>query len=490
MTEYQIPGPYYFRLHHVRPRFKGQVEDVLIYMATEIANIGFKTKSDFDESLDLAIRLFPGNANLSPKTIANWRTEISSLFGFVARSGDTLGPTKLAERLAATGDLVSFFRTYLAKFQYPGGHVKPQYVAECIEHDIKFKPASFIIRVLLAGQALSSDGKFWIEKREATALIWNDLRVTQGSKTPQEVAAELIQHRGNSTNFSNHGDVTRYAGDILDYMVLANVLYFHPSGRYHLSLGVQDGANLILSAPDFFSGYDPLYKMMDLSVHLMKSQEAAWFDYAGNQIDGLVLDTDPLELLEVFVGEVETNSIPNERQSDSANAHPPANVAIELLDFLRAKLGSGQAVTNKETGNLGEFLVLRHEHNRLKSIGADDQAKRVRKIPDYLGVGYDIKSYKDSTEAQKLIEVKTSISHGALRANQFHLTKNEWKAAEASGESYYVYRVLISTNSISCFVIHDPVDKFRAQTLSISINNGVDMVYKKEAGEWESLLIP
>ena len=36
MSKYEIPEKYYFRIYHCRPRFKGNVENVLIYMATEI----------------------------------------------------------------------------------------------------------------------------------------------------------------------------------------------------------------------------------------------------------------------------------------------------------------------------------------------------------------------------------------------------------------------------------------------------------------------
>ena len=42
MNEYRIPSEYYFRIHHVRPRFKGDIENVLIYMAEELTAIGEK----------------------------------------------------------------------------------------------------------------------------------------------------------------------------------------------------------------------------------------------------------------------------------------------------------------------------------------------------------------------------------------------------------------------------------------------------------------
>lgn len=47
MAEYKIPDEYYFRIHHVRPRFKGDIENVLIYMAEEINRIGECETAEF-----------------------------------------------------------------------------------------------------------------------------------------------------------------------------------------------------------------------------------------------------------------------------------------------------------------------------------------------------------------------------------------------------------------------------------------------------------
>jgi len=79
---YQIPQEYFFRIHHVRPRFKNNVENVLIFLAEEIQNLKQSKCSEFKSNLNSSIRRFPGNFNLTDKTINNWRTEISSLFGF------------------------------------------------------------------------------------------------------------------------------------------------------------------------------------------------------------------------------------------------------------------------------------------------------------------------------------------------------------------------------------------------------------------------
>ena len=48
---------YCIRIHHVRPRFKSDIENVLIYMATEISKLEPQPDSNFAESLNAAIRI-------------------------------------------------------------------------------------------------------------------------------------------------------------------------------------------------------------------------------------------------------------------------------------------------------------------------------------------------------------------------------------------------------------------------------------------------
>src|SRR3989339_1181869 len=114
---YNVPNEYYYRLHHVRPRFKNDVESVLLYMATEISRLEPENKDDFNNKLNQVIKLYPGNASKTLKTINNWRTEISSLFGLLEYDGDIVKPSKMAVLLAENQDLIEFFRYFLFYFQ-------------------------------------------------------------------------------------------------------------------------------------------------------------------------------------------------------------------------------------------------------------------------------------------------------------------------------------------------------------------------------------
>jgi DNA-binding ferritin-like protein len=64
---YRIPDEHFFRIHHVRPRFKNNVENVLIHVAEEIQRIGSTNCSSFRDSLNRSIKRFPGNIGFKRK---------------------------------------------------------------------------------------------------------------------------------------------------------------------------------------------------------------------------------------------------------------------------------------------------------------------------------------------------------------------------------------------------------------------------------------
>ena len=68
---YQIPPQYFYRLHHVRPRFKNDVEEVLLYVANAITELDKMPKQAFDSELNNIFRTYAktteGERNCSRK---------------------------------------------------------------------------------------------------------------------------------------------------------------------------------------------------------------------------------------------------------------------------------------------------------------------------------------------------------------------------------------------------------------------------------------
>ena len=235
---YRVPDEFWYRIHFVRPRFKSNIENVLLYMAKECCRIPDCSCEEYNRRYFNAIRTFPGNVDMSTKTLNNWRTEIPALFGFY-QEDKQLNITRtstMAKFLHEQQDLPQFMRFFLYSFQFPGGHLKPQDLKDVIYHDIRFKPAKSIIQVLMEGnKILTSKGdvrEMSISAEEATYCICNDVRFTSGTFTPYQVAETILKNRENKLKYYNpkdsqslsltgthrsKGDMTRYAGDILDY---------------------------------------------------------------------------------------------------------------------------------------------------------------------------------------------------------------------------------------------------------------------------------
>ena len=234
MAEYQIPEQYYFRLHHIRPRFKGDIENVLIYVAEEITRVGEKTTNEFVEAVNAALFRYPGNAHRKLKTINNWRTEISALFGFIEHTDTTDKPGRRAVELAENQDLVECFKVFLYNFQYPGAHIKPKEVLEQIRQGVHFKPAQYILKLLRYANR-EGGNSIGITKPEVCHCIFNDLRVTRDQESVEQAWDRIAYNRRQRVVYDETGDVIRYAGDIIDYMEIANLLKTYDSRTYYLN---------------------------------------------------------------------------------------------------------------------------------------------------------------------------------------------------------------------------------------------------------------
>lgn len=469
---YQIPEDYFFRLHHIRPRFKSNVEEVLLYVANSISGLDRQPEREFNQKLNEVLRNFGKNQTAELKTINNWRTEIAALFAFIQETDiGELYSSKMAKRLAENQYLDEFFNYFLYSFQYPAGHNKSHAIIEQINKGIRFQPCKFILQIFQAAKELSNK-PFSMTAEELTQCAYFDLRVTaQHSKTAYDVAKQIINNRENQIeynhkyeqlktregNYPSKGDVYRYAGDILDYMVLANLLKTKGTGYYYyLNDENQDLINKHIENTNFFDGYDIFYRLEETENSQISILEKDWFDYV-NQFENIV------EFLPSL----------NESEKEDISA---------LVQEYYSKI-KGQAVPNKIFGDYGETLILAHEY--LRTQNQSNRQHLINKIPTPLGVGYDLQSI-EIEKHKRYIEVKSTRSKKAINSNRFKLTPNEWDSAETLGEHYFIYYLVINNNEKKIFVIQNPVKKFHDNLIKVDSNFMVE--FSPQAGEWQALL--
>lgn len=451
---YTIPEEYRLELHHVRPRFKNDVENVLFYIASVCKNIKDTDTKSYKEQIFNAIKLYPGNEDSTRKTINNWRTEIAALFGFYIedKNSRTTRTGTMSNILADSGDLVQFFKYYAYKFQYPGGHIKSNYVKELIDAGVRFKPAQYILKVL--HEADSYLGKpLGISKAEATHCIFNDLRVTRDNRDVREVIDLIIENRKTKTIYNSRGDVIRYAGDILDYMVLANLLKISHN-YYYLNRMENEAILSFINSNDYFKGYDSFYGT-SFEASELTPIETNWFEYVNSGLDNSLFKTDISQYI----------------------TSPDEDQVSEYRMLVKNKIGEVLASANtKEIGDLGETLVIGHEKVRIKEGGRADLLHLIKIIPTALAVGYDVQSIELDAK-KRYIEVKTTISRKPLNFYSFHLTPNEWDTASSLNDRYFVYRLMISKSEITVFILQNPVQMYKDNLISLSLRDGAEITF-------------
>jgi len=372
----------------------------------------------------------------------------------------------MAIKLAEKQDLVQFFKYFLFYFQYPGGHIKSHKLKEVIDKGIKFKPAKYFLRVLEAGEKIL-DNRFSINKAEATHFIYNDLRVTRDNCDPLEIAQRIIDNRESDIYIDWQGDIIRYAGDILDYMVIADLLVLH-GNKYYINYSDRETVTSFIESELWFDGYDQYYGE-NFEISELSIIEDNWFHYVNKDLGPDLFKTDVLKYL----------GIEEEEYS---------NLIDEALEVIQEKFDPDNVRNTKEIGDFGENLIVGHECMRIKNGGREDLIHLIKKIPTQFAVGYDIQSVELDT-TKRYIEVKSTISNKSLNFFHFHLTPNEWSTAETIKEAYYVYRLMISKFERRLYVIKDPVGHYKNDKIKMSPRNGADITFTEGIGEYKELLI-
>jgi Restriction endonuclease BpuJI - N terminal/Domain of unknown function (DUF3883) len=448
---YKIPAKRYYRIHHVRPRFKNNVESVLLYIATIVADLGSADNSLFKEIMLKKIKEFPGNANLSLKTLQNWRTEISALFSLYHEDDEQTHASALAYDLRNDQDLTKFFKYFLYSFQYPGAHIKTKEIRSLISEGICFKPAKYFLKVIFFLESIEKS-QAYLTKGEACHMIFNDKRATcdRDLDNAFEIAKEIIANRKAKVKYDLSGDVIRYAGDILDYMVLANLLRDY-AGKFYVSKNEKRSIDKFLTNDEYFEIDDD-----DLRYPLQLEED--WVAFVSKSVSEKMFSTDVL----AFIAR-------DEKEYEELQ---------KRTNYIQAAEVPGTESRTKDIGDYGENVVYGHECTFLKMNKRDDLIHLVKCIPNHFAAGYDIQSVHVD-EIKKYIEVKTTISSKKLTFNKFHLTRNELGTAQSLKENYYVYRLQVIKGDqaedepiLNLRVIRDPISLYKRELIDIDIPTG------------------
>lgn len=489
MTFYKAPSEFRTRIHFVRPRFKNNIENVLLYLAGACCRIEECDCQTYQKKFVNAIRIFPGNLTATEKTIRNWETETPALFSFYKEDKrlNVTRTSKMAEFLNENQDLTQFFKLFLLSFQFPGGHLKPSENISLIKKGIRFKPAKLIIELLMAGNQLYSEKgikkEFSISAEELTYCVFDDSRITSGKMSLKDAAALIIRNRSakikyydksDSFIFNTHGkprskgDVIRYAGDLLDYMEIADILTKNIHDYYSLKADQITTINAFVNDESFFKNYDKFYEKPELATTQKMSEiEPLWYEYVDNQMNPNLFKTDVVHLIET-------------------NTEIPQIYKEQILYILH-----DEKATTKDTGNVGESLVEGHEKIRLRNAGFPELSKRVVIVdsPSY-HPGYDIDSFEgDIDQIHRYIEVKTTISQKQIQQYDFHMTTNEWSVASTHKEHYFVYRLMISHKDIKLYILKNPVQMYKSDKIEAVPRDGMEIHFDSEKFSTTELLV-
>lgn len=353
-----------------------------------------------------------------------------------------------------------------------------------IELGIRFKPAKFILQVLMEGNLILSEGgsdkEMSLSAEETTYCIFNDIRVTSGNRKPREIAELILKNRKERIKYYNKkdskifsskgiartkGDVTRYAGDILDYMEIASLVEQH-NGYYYLAPNEIESIRKIASDTSFFDGYDVFYGKPDLTTQQIAIIEMAWFRYVNDCIDPFLFKTDISNIIE-----------------------KDKTITVIVEDRIKEILSSDETTT-KDVGNIGESLIHGHEVARLRISGYPDLAKLVQ-IVDNPGYhpGYDIDSFEgDEEQLHRYIEVKTTISKKKIQMYNFHMSPNEWSVARTHRDHYCVYRLMLSMQDKTLYILRDPVGLDKEDKIIAMPRNGMEITFDASQFETTELL--
>lgn len=140
------------------------------------------------------------------------------------------------------------------------------------------------------------------------------------------------------------------------------------------------------------------------------------------------------------------------------HSNEPPPVDAERMAIIAKKYDvAARDERNRKLGDDGEEYALDYERFRLRHNGRSDLADRVvwtSKLEGD-GAGFDISSF-EADGASRLLEVKTT---NGWHRTPFHISKNELHVAEASRESWVLFRIYEFARSPKAFELRPPLEE-------------------------------
>lgn len=453
---YKIPEDQFLRCAFPRGRIISQIEDELTILVDLIIKYSELEKGEFDSKIDTE---YTKLKSATPKTIKNLRTEMTTLFGLTSTGIDKrIIATRRTSLLFDTQNFPLFFKTFCNRFQFPNCVNKSQETNAQINAGVRFKPAKFILELFHAGNEQLGNN-FTLNASEVSNLVFNNLLVTTGKKTAQAVLVELIELRRNKTRFEGGSKATQHGREFLGYMYLARLLNKNESSSFFLNTLEKESIEYIKTNDNYFE-FPTKY---ETSLEARKEARNSWDEWYGDVTD------DEIRILKGkgVVGDIQQVPISGKHLSPEA-----------------LKLATPTATDLKSIGDKGEFIVLKYEKEKIANI-RPDKIHLVQRVANDTSLGYDIQSLNlDDVSIKKYIEVKTTErtfppSNDIL--SYFPMSGNEWNTAKNFGDNYYIYRVFLTREESTIFIIKNPVEQEKKSNIILEVIK-YRVIIKKNSG--------
>jgi hypothetical protein len=423
-----------YRCTIIRGKAKTSLDDLLPRYAEIIQDICPCSKEEFDSEFDKKLQKI---LNVQPKTIANHRTEIAGkLFGmYLISQEDFVYPSDRTLKIIEDGDQPSFFKEICLKFQFPNGMDKPQTIQDRMENSIRFRPFSFILKLL----TIAEGNEYYLTKDELGYYVLNCLEVLQGNVSPQIVYEKIIEHRGrgikNEVPSGSHNK--QHINEQIMLLELANLIRINDSTIF-LNTLERKSIDYIESFWSKGIGFDIYQCPMDNVEQRVKLK----FDW---QVYYSKMDAESIDIFSTSVEAIQFN--PSEKDVQ------PKSTGVDKIAL----------------GNDGENYIFEYEKKRVSQYD-NRLTNKVQLVGHIRGLGYDIQSiFADNSKCSEFvyyIEVKSTkrvtepdqtVSDGWIDA--VTLTRNEWVAAEQHLGSFSIYRVYFTPSKVVVYIINNPFEK-------------------------------